>query len=160
MMRLFLDTSVLGAEFDTESKERVETTRRLFELLRMGRARACISAVTLDEIAHAPRDIRAWIEETLASFDLDFLEESEETEQLATAYLDEGALPARSHNDARHLAVATIHGVDALVSWNFKHMVNIFRRRRVHAINLRRSKPLIDIVSPPEALAALEESSG
>ena len=54
--------------------------------------------------------------------------------------------------DLRHLAVATINGVDAVVSWNFRDMVNIKTRRAVHSINLRLGFPLIEIVSPEEVI--------
>jgi hypothetical protein len=48
------------------------------------------------------------------------------------------------------VAVATVARVDALVSWNFKHPVNLKTRRAIHATNLRLGYPLIDIVSPEE----------
>ena len=54
--------------------------------------------------------------------------------------------------DLRHLAVATVGGVDAVVSWNFRDIVNIRTRRAVHAINLRLGYALIEIVSPEEVI--------
>ena len=43
-------------------------------------------------------------------------------------------------------------GVDAVVSWNFRDMVNIRTRRAVHSVNLRLGFPLIEIVSPEEVI--------
>jgi len=51
-----------------------------------------------------------------------------------------------------HIAVATVNGVDAVVSWNFRDIVNIRTRRSVHATNLRLGFPLIEIVSPEEVI--------
>ena len=54
--------------------------------------------------------------------------------------------------DLRHLAVAVINGMDAVVSWNFKDIVNVRTRRAVHSINLRLGLSLIEIVSPEEVI--------
>jgi hypothetical protein len=52
--------------------------------------------------------------------------------------------------DCRHIATATINKVDFLVSWNFKHIVNVFRIRGYNSINLRCGYSLLDIRSPKE----------
>ena len=85
------------------------------------------------------------------------LNETAESDMLAAAYHRHGALPATSCADARHLAVATLYGVDAVVSWNFRHMVNIFRKRRVLAVNVRYGKALLEIVAPTEIAGAEED---
>jgi hypothetical protein len=59
-------------------------------------------------------------------------------------------VPERYRNDLRHVAAATAAAADALVSWNFRHLVNIRTRRSVHAVNMRLGYPLIEIVSPEE----------
>ncbi|MFQ5904471.1 MAG: PIN domain nuclease, partial [Candidatus Binatia bacterium] len=59
-------------------------------------------------------------------------------------------VPLRYRNDLRHVAVATVARVDALVSWNFRHLVNLRTRRAVHAVNVRLGYPLMEIVSPEE----------
>jgi hypothetical protein len=40
--------------------------------------------------------------------------------------------------------------MDAVVSWNFRHMVNLERKRLVHSVNVRLGYRLLDIVSPWE----------
>jgi len=134
-LRLYLDTSVLGAEFDTEIPERVLVTRALFDLLARRAHRACLSPLGYEELGRAPEHVRAGVERRLATFDLEVL-----------------AVPpaAAALADAWHLAVASIHAVDVVVSWNFQHMVNPVRRRAVHAVNLARGRPLIEIASPRE----------
>ena len=49
-----------------------------------------------------------------------------------------------------HIATATVHRADLLVSWNFKHIVNVFRVRGYNAINLRLGYPILNIHSPKE----------
>ena len=78
------------------------------------------------------------------------LEESAESLLLARLYVASGAMPANSEDDARHIAVAAVNGIHTVVSWDFHHMVNVERRRRINAVHLRESLPLLDIVSPWE----------
>lgn len=50
---------------------------------------------------------------------------SEESVQLATTYIQEIALPERAIEGARHVAIATVHEMDALIRWNLKHIANL-----------------------------------
>ncbi|MDD5307998.1 MAG: hypothetical protein PHU25_11810 [Deltaproteobacteria bacterium] len=151
-LRVYLDTSVLGADLDTESTERVDATRRFFTWLAQGKHVACVSAVTRREVDDAPERIRARIREILAGLNLEILGETDDSIALARAYVERGALGPNAFDDARHLAIAAVHGVDIVVSWNFRHMVNYFKRQRVHAINLELGWPLVGIVAPTELL--------
>ena len=55
-----------------------------------------------------------------------------EAEALAADYIRDGAVGMNQRADALHIAIATAARVDVLVSWNFKHIVNL---RRIHAFN-------------------------
>ena len=80
------------------------------------------------------------------------LSESRESLSLADEYVAARVIPASSRDDARHVAIATLAGGEALVSWNFRHLVNLRRKRLVHSVNIRLGYPLIDLVSPEEVL--------
>jgi hypothetical protein len=54
--------------------------------------------------------------------------------------------------DAEHIAVATVARVDVLVSWNFKHVVNLSRIQGYNSVNLRLGYPLLEIRTPLEVL--------
>ena len=58
-----------------------------------------------------------------------------------------------SRSDALHVALATIGRVEVLVSWNFKHIVNLGRIRLFNAVNLEQGYGLIEIRTPREVLA-------
>jgi hypothetical protein len=58
-----------------------------------------------------------------------------EVERLADLYLARGVIPARKREDALHVAYATVHGLDILLSWNFKHLANVRREALIAAIN-------------------------
>lgn len=80
------------------------------------------------------------------------LSESPESLSLADSYVASRVIPASSRDDARHIAIAALAGCEALVSWNFKHIVNLRRKRLVHSVNIRLGYPLIELVSPEEVL--------
>jgi hypothetical protein len=75
---------------------------------------------------------------------------SPEAEELAAAYIADGAVGPHMRADALHIALATIARVDVLVSWNFKHIVNLKRIHAYNAVNLRHGYPLVEIRTPRE----------
>ena len=77
---------------------------------------------------------------------------------LALEYLRAGALPVKSLADAQHIAMATIARVDVLVSWNFKHIVNINRIRLYNSVNIRLGYPVLEIRSPSEVISNEEDN--
>jgi predicted nucleic acid-binding protein len=149
-MRLYLDTSIIGAEFDDEPPDREGKTRLFFQRVRTHKDTLCISDVVLDEIARAPEHLRFSLIRVVKEVQPLVLPETGETLALAQDYVDARVVPKGSRDDARHIAIATVAGVEALVSWNFKHMVNLRRRRLVHSVNIRLGYPLIELVSPEE----------
>ena len=80
------------------------------------------------------------------------LEFSEEAQQLANNYIEEKVLGKASLNDAYHIAIATVNRIDVLVSWNFKHIVNLDKIRLFNAINMKLGYPTIDIRAPKELI--------
>ena len=89
----------------------------------------------------------------LASVPSDHIEAlavSPEAEDLASAYIADGAIGSRMHADALHVALATLARVDVLVSWNFKHIVNLKRIHAYNAVNLKNGYPLLEIRTPRE----------
>lgn len=72
---------------------------------------------------------------------------------LATSYISSGVIGAAKKVDAQHIATATVHRVDVLVSWNFKHIVNLERIHGYNSVNLRHGYPLLEIRSPQEVIA-------
>ncbi|MEZ4878936.1 MAG: hypothetical protein R2801_02065 [Chitinophagales bacterium] len=72
--------------------------------------------------------------------------------ELASKYIEEKVVGQTSFDDCLHIATATLNKVDILVSWNFKHIVNVYRIRGYNAINLRMNYISLEIRSPREIL--------
>jgi hypothetical protein len=62
-----------------------------------------------------------------------------------------------SRSDALHVALATIGRVDVMVSWNFKHIVNLGKIRMFNAVNLEQGYGFIEIRTPKEVLSGEKE---
>lgn len=77
---------------------------------------------------------------------------TKDVEELAEDLVTVGPLPRNAANDAVHIAVATVHGLDYLLSWNQKHIANIMMRDKVEATcRLRGYRPLT--ICTPDQLA-------
>lgn len=131
-LHIYADTSVIGG---CEDEEFSAVTRRLWAKFRTGEYILVISDLTLQEIDAAPPGVRRHLEDTPASHQIQ-VRLSAEAKELADAYLAHGVVGPGSLADAIHVALATVSGVDVLVSWNFKHIVNLGRIRLFNAVNL------------------------
>jgi predicted nucleic acid-binding protein len=144
---LYLDTSVLGGYFDDEFEL---ATRALWQQMEQGRFQFLTSLVTVDELSQAPEQVRELLTTTFAPQNI--LDVTEEMEQLAAIYMDKAILTPKYSDDARHVAVCTVARLDYLVSWNFRHLVNIERERGFNATNLLQGYPIVRIVNPLELI--------
>jgi hypothetical protein len=85
-----------------------------------------VSELTLRELEAAPAAVRDALADVPTEL-IEVLPVSPEADDLASAYISDGAIGGRMHADALHIALATVARVDVLVSWNFKHIVNLQR---------------------------------
>jgi len=146
--RVYIDTSVIGGCFDEEFKE---YSLQLFDEFISGRKKLVISDVILFELEEAPQQVKSALTR-VPSDNIEYVSLNEELITLANAYLKEGVVAEGSLSDARHMAIATVERVDILVSWNYKHIVNINRIRLLNSVNLKLGYPVIEIRSPREVL--------
>jgi hypothetical protein len=79
------------------------------------------------------------------------LEITSEVRELAELYFEKILIPDKARGDALHLAVATFHGMDFLVSWNFSHILSARIRSIIQEINALRGI-LTPIICTPEEL--------
>jgi predicted nucleic acid-binding protein len=147
-VRFYIDTSVFGGYFDEHFQE---DTLKLFTQIGYGDIFVVISELTARELLEAPPQVREIIK-LVPEGKLDVVNIDDEIMQLAERYIKEGALTKKFISDAQHIAAATIARVDALISWNFRHMVNFFRVRQYNSVNLKYGYSNIDIRSPREVL--------
>jgi len=112
---------------------------------------AVISDLTLRELAEAPQKVRSLVEE-IPEEHKEYVTLDDEAKMLAGRYIEEGVVGEDSMVDAQHIAIATVNRVDVLVSWNFKHIVNLTKIRLYNSVNLKYGYPLLEIRSPREII--------
>lgn len=144
--KIYVDTSVFGGYFDDEFSEH---TYPLFNRLNNGEFILLYSSVTQDELENAPTKVKNLVK-SLKIENSEFLETTDEAIDLATEYVTEKVVGQTSFVDCLHIALATIYRVDFLVSWNFKHIVNIQRIRGYNSINIKNGYKQLEIRSPRE----------
>lgn len=109
-----------------------------------------VSDITIKEIEEAPVFVKSYFEGIKGS--LVILRSNQEVEKLASLYLEEGIIGYTYRNDCLHIAYATVHEIDMLVSWNFKHIVNYEKIINFNAVNLKNGYKPLQIFSPMEAI--------
>ena len=77
---------------------------------------------------------------------------NDEMLKLAEKYMEQKIVSENYYADALHIAVATVIGVDVLVSWNFKHIVNLDKIKLFNSVNLREGYSILEIRSPREVI--------
>ena len=147
-LTLYVDTSVIGGYFDVEFEKE---TRILFNNIENQKYDIMYSSVTDDELLNAPEQVRNLLT-AIPNYLIKRVDLTEEAVKLADTYIIEGVVGKTSREDCFHIALATINKADILVSWNFRHIVNIFRIRGYNAVNLKLGYSQIDIRSPKEII--------
>lgn len=147
-LRIYIDTSVFGGYYDTEFD--IET-KLLFDRIINGEFTIVISDLTLKELLQAPERVRNLLSD-LKIDNVETISVTDEEINLAKSYISEKVIGQTSFEDCIHIATATTNRVDLLVSWNFKHIVNIMKIRGCNSVNIKNGYHSIDIRSPKDLI--------
>ncbi len=146
--KLYLDTSVPSFLFADDSPEKREVTIQFWDILKLGLYDIVISDILLVEISRSEIPSSHELEEKLAEIVLEIVSVNDDIYSLAQKYIDEGIIPQKYQDDALHIALATYNEADALISWNFKHMVKLKTIRGVNGINRMLGFKELEILTP------------
>ena len=146
--RIYIDSSVVGGKFNTRLAEQ---TKPFWDAVERGELTIIVSDVLIDELKDAPERAREFYRSLPESL-LERVVSTEESDTLAKRYIAEGVVGESSLDDCRHIALATLTGADVLVSWNFKHIVNVDRIRGYNSVNEKLWYPRIEIRTPSEVI--------
>ena len=142
--KIYIDTSIIGGYFDTEFKI---YTIPLFERIQNGEFTVLLSSVTQDELENAPTHVQELVK-NMKKEHIEFLTTTDEAVDLANEYINENVVGQTSYADCLHIALATIQRADFLISWNFKHIVNVQRIRGYNSVNIKNGYKQLEIRSP------------
>jgi len=147
--RIYADTSVFGGVFDAEF---AAISQRFFDEVRNGLHTVLISEVTLRELKRAPLKIQQFLDD-LPVHTVENLTITEEMAALSKAYIYSEVVSIKWIDDAVQVAAATVARADAIVSWNFRHMVKWEKVRAFNAVNMRLGYPVMTIITPREVIS-------
>ena len=148
-LRVYADTSVFGGCLDEEF---ALDSRRFLKSVRNGRLILLMGEVIIRELDAAPEQILQLVE-SIPPETIEPLVLTREVLELRDAYLAEGILHPKWTDDATHVAAATVARADAIVSWNFKHIVRLDKMKAYNRVNLAQGYGILTIISPKEVFS-------
>jgi len=150
----YIDTSILGYLTARATKNliiaaNIEITKDWWESRRNDFA-LYISQVVLDEVAKGDAQIAIKRLELIQNLPL--LELNQDVKNLAAQFLLKSNLPPKASDDATHIAIATVYGLDYLLTWNCKHIANAQIQKKLSKISTEFGYELPIICTPYELL--------
>jgi hypothetical protein len=157
-MRVFVETTIPSYLVARPTRDIIQTARQQITRDWWERCRGAhelfTSQIVLDEAGAGDAALSRARLELLAPLTL--LEISEPVLTFARQILDSGILPREAERDAAHIAAATVHRIDALLSLNFLHLVNVSIQSRLRRLASRASYELPAICTPEEMMENIQ----
>jgi predicted nucleic acid-binding protein len=144
--KIYLDTTVISAFFDTRTPERMSLTKQFWE--KIDYYDVYISELVIDEIKQASQPLQSEMMDIIKAFEI--LSITDNAKFLADIYIKNEIFPEKYIDDALHTALASVNHIGILLGWNFAHLVKIKTRRMVALINTMNNYNPIEIITPPE----------
>jgi hypothetical protein len=158
-LSIYLDTSIINFLFADDAPEKQETTKDFFhDYVSTGIYTIYISPIVIDEIDKTDDEFhKIRLLNVVKDYQLTILNIEpymNDIYTLAKIYLDQGIIPRSKLEDALHIAISTIYEMDVLLSWNYRHLANLTRERKVLSANIQEGymKPL-RIITPLEVMS-------
>jgi len=151
---VYIETSILGYLTARPSRDivvtaNIEITREWWDTRRSD-FQLYSSQAVVKETSQGDTEIVSQRLEIIRN--LAFLDLNQSVLDLAEQFLERSNLPAKADVDAVHIAAATVHGMDYLLTWNCKHIANAQIQRKLAEISLDLGYELPILCTPYELL--------
>lgn len=153
---IYLETSVVGAYLDNGEPFRRDLTIRWWEH-ELAEYRAVVSPLVVRELERVPEPHRTGYLKLIEPLEQVGL--SEEATILAEGYISRAIFHRKYIGDALHVAIASFHKIDYLVTWNFGHLANVRRQARIRLFNAAAGFFVPQIVTPEFLVSETTERS-
>lgn len=134
--KIYLDTSVISYLEAYDTPDKMEDTLKLWKILKQDSYDIYISETVFYEINKCNEPKRTFLFKKLEEIDYHELMFNSETYDLTEEYLNNEVLSNNSIDDLIHIAFAITNDIDYILSWNFKHFVNINTINKVNLLNI------------------------
>ena len=157
MKSVYIETTVVSYYTARPSRDvivaaRQEATRELWPRL-AAEYESFVSVLVQEESSKGDEEQASLRLQAVRTFEV--LDVDEAAQTLASTLIEGGGIPEQYPEDALHIAVAAVNGMDVLVTWNFAHMNNPFTRMIVRQIVENAGYQCPEICSPDELLEAI-----
>jgi predicted nucleic acid-binding protein len=151
-LKFYLDTSIFNFALSNRPSEEllISATQGLIENIKQDVCEGYISELVMREIDVAPELKMKALKNLVYGITLLSLKITPKVETLADKYVVEGLVPKKHYEDAVHIALASVYEMDAIVSWNFEHMIKSKTKKGVIFVNGLMGYRAVDIISPLE----------
>ena len=134
-IKVYLDTSVISYLDQQDAPEQMQETREVWERIKAGQYEVFISDVVLRELADCKEEAkRDLLIGHLAEIKYNLIAVDDDIAKLAEKIVTKGVLKKKNIDDCQHIAAAILSDCDIIVSWNFKHIVNVKTIRGIKVI--------------------------
>ena len=148
-IRVYLDTSVISYLDQQDAPEKMKETKEVWNVLKKAEYEVVISNLAMLEISECDEEKQDKLIKYIDEIDYEEYSYDNDTAELADLIIQEGILHSKSRDDALHIASAILSNCDIILSWNFKHLVNVKTINGVRKVCFNRSfNKIIDIYSP------------
>lgn len=153
-LRLYLDSSILGWSLNHSNPARFAEANLLLQQIADGKFNGVYSWVSEQEMEAAPKHIakKLWQKVEQAKLKRVTMRLSKQADELAQTYCDKKIVPSNFKADALHIAIATLWKADALVSYNFEHIVSLEIMVAVNEVNKALNLNEIFLCQPQEVI--------
>lgn len=134
-IKVYLDTSVISYLDQQDAPEQMQETREVWERIKSGYYDVFISDVVLRELGDCKEEEkRNQLIGHLSEIKYNLVTVDDAVVQLAEKIVANGVLKQKNIDDCQHIAAAILSDCDIIVSWNFKHIVNVRTIRGIKVI--------------------------
>ena len=133
-LKLVDESTLFNYYFDTGRDGHIDTVR-LFEAIGAGKYEGYTSEYAEIELRRAPDAKRCGMLALIDQYRLIRLEAEDEAYRLADIYVSKKIIPERFRFDGAHIAIASIHGLDCVCSYNFKHINRVSTKLMTARVN-------------------------
>ncbi|MCL1864582.1 MAG: hypothetical protein FWF73_02080 [Spirochaetes bacterium] len=150
--KIYLETTLFNFYVDSRLGDHHTDTVKLFKEIAAGKYEAYTSDYVIDELERAPGEKRNKMISLFSEYGIKVLEPDIVASKLADLYVTEGVIPLKYRTDYLHIAIATVSGLDMIISMNFEHIVKRKTVKMTGAINILNGYQPIEIYSPMEVI--------
>jgi predicted nucleic acid-binding protein len=150
--RIYVETSVISYLAARPSADAINSTRQHFSYQlwqQRERVQLLVSDAVMAEVQIG--DQEAVNNRMVYCNALPLLDVHPQAEQLAGLLLKKKAVPAKAFTDAVHIAIAALHEIQFIASWNFRHIVGAVARRQIE-MALADANAFVPLIATPEEI--------